>query len=169
MEEATLDSKIQPTLLAAPEGYVMRKANKNKGLAPNDKQLEALRKAHLALKEKRENLAKEKDERKAKGEPEPVKVPVPRIMVAQNYGYVKPVKIRKERTVYTTPLVQKTTVTFSDSEYSQIKELLNKDKNPVVEKEIIKEIPVEKIVHTEKVVHTEKFLTGSDLLNKIFF
>jgi ribosomal protein S25 len=163
--ENKVETKVEAPLVEAPLGFALRKINKNKGTPANEKQLEALRKAHLAMKEKRETIAKEKDERKAKGEPEPPPT-VPKKHV-ENYGYVKPVKVRKERTVYTTPLVQKVSVNFSEAEYNQIKELLNKDKNPVVEKEVIKEVIKE--VPTEKIVHTEKFLTGSELLNKIFF
>lgn len=40
-------------------------------------------------------------------------------------------------------------------------------------KEIVKEVPIEKIVDrpivTEKVIEREKFISGSDLINKIFF
>jgi ribosomal protein S25 len=164
-----IDSTV-PLVIAPPvppEGFALRKVNRNKGTPANEKQLEALRKAHLAMKEKRETIAKEKDERKTKGEPEPPPVVIPKKIVTQSYTYVKPKKVRKERTVYSTPLVQKVSVNFSEAEYNQIKELLNKDKNPVVEKEVIREVVKE--IPTEKIVHTEKFLTGSELLNKIFF
>lgn len=132
----------------------------------HENQRAALQKGMDALKLKREMIAKDKEQRKKEGLPPPEKEA--RVKHVQNYAPEKPVKIRKERTVYNTPKTIKESI-FSDSEYIQLKELLNKEKNPVIEKTVVKEIPIEKIVHTEKVVHTERLLTGSELLNRIFF
>lgn len=128
----------------------------------NEAQKAGLLKAMEALKTKREAIAKVKEDNILKGLPPPPKET--RVKKVENYREAIAPKVRKERTVYTTPLVKRESI-FSDSEYMQLKELLSKDKNPTVEiiKEVVKEVPIEKVVHKERV------LTGSELLNRIFF
>lgn len=125
-------------------------------------QLTNLRTGMEALKKKRELIAKDKEERIKQNLPPPP--PETRVKHVQNYAVEKPVKIRKERTVYTTPKVIKESI-FSDSEYLQLKELLNKEKAPV--KEVIKEVIQQKEVIKEVV--KDRVVSGSSMLDAIFF
>ena len=135
---------------------------------PNDAQLEGLRKAHIVLKEKREKLAKEREEhedKKAKGEvpadaPAPKFVPKPKVKV-EKPGVVpmspRPVitRPRKER-------VKQVTATDLEAMKSSILSALTPQKV---------EVPVEKIVEkpVEKIVQKDRIVSGSDLLNAVFF
>jgi len=115
-------------------------------------QLTNLRTGMEALKKKRELIAKDKEERIKQNLPPPP--PETRVKHVQNYAVEKPVKIRKERTVYTTPKVIKESI-FSDSEYLQLKELLNKEKAPIIQQ--------------KEVVVKDRVVSGSSMLDAIFF
>lgn len=155
-----------PVVLSAEKETENTEIKPEKPIKPKKKatpaQLAGFAKGMAVLKAKREANAKLKEERLNEGLPPPPKEE--RKKKVQNYREVVPPKVRKERTVYTTPLVKKESI-FSDSEYLQLKELLMKEKNPTTEviKEVIKEMPIERIVHKDRV------LTGSELLNRIFF
>lgn len=137
------------------------KKRKNEGRPVTDKQREALRKGMEAIKMKREALAKEKEERKAKGLPDPPKVvkPTPAEPVA--------VPTRKPRKEYVRPPVNERKSICRD-DFNALKTMVEEiAKKPVAEKVVEKEVvkPVEKIVEREVV----KVLSGSDLLNAVFF
>lgn len=143
----------------------------------------ALQKGFEALKKKREELAKEKEEkkkvaeeRKAAGLPpieEPPKikaVQLPPIKVEE--VKVPEVKVRKQRS--DTGIKRKESPAhpkaITREEFNEIRELIKSHTKPIeteriVEKEVVREVPVV----SEKVVEKEKILTGSALLNKVFF
>lgn len=136
------------------------KKRKNEGRPVTEKQREALRKGMEAIKMKREALAKEKEERKAQGLPDPPKVvkPTPAEPVAV---------VRKPRKEYVRPPVNERKSICRD-DFNALKSMVEEiAKKPVAEKEVVKEVvkPVEKIVEKEVV----KVLSGSDLLNAVFF
>ena len=132
-----------------------------------------LHKGMEALKAKRLQLQKEKEEReakKAKGEPvaEPVKIPKKEVKILEPVQVIEPPppKVRKERADKGKPrgAIKPPTITRQEFETLQqrIVEALPKEK--VVEKVVEK--PVEKVI--EKVVVTEKKVSGSEMLNRIF-
>lgn len=146
----------------------------------SDKQRESLRKGMEALKVKREQLAKEKEERKktneelkAKGLP-PIEPPL-KIKNKDITELPKPepvkieLKTRKPRNDKGIPRPDRTKEKIDT--IAEIKkmvlELQAKSEGKIIEKpvEVIKEVPVVK----EKEVVKEKVLSGSDLLNRIFF
>jgi hypothetical protein len=145
-----------------------------------DKQKESLRKGMEALKLKREQLAKEKEERKktneelkAKGLPPiepPIKIKKQDITELPKLEPVKiEVKTRKPRSDKGMPRpdrVKEKIDTIAEIK-KMVLDLQAKQEGKVIEKpvEVIKEVPVVK----EKEVIKEKVLSGSDLLNKIFF
>lgn len=144
------------------EPPVVVKKRKNEGRPVTDKQREALRKGMEAIKAKRELLAKEKEERKAKGLPDPPKVVKPEPVPAG-----PPPPIRKPRKEYVRPPVNERKSICRD-DFNALKTMVEEiAKKPVAEKEVVKEVvkPVEKIVEREVV----KVLSGSDLLNAVFF
>ena len=133
----------------------------------NEKQMAGLRKGMEALKAKRETLAKEREvheEKKAKGEI-PADTPLP-----VQPKKVKPVKViaapapppevvivqKKPRTIKPNPMI---------AEMAALRAEVSALKAPS------KEVVVEKIVDrpVERVVEKTKVLSGSDLLNQIFF
>lgn len=142
-----------------------------------EKQKAGLQKGMEALKAKREALSKEKDERKKtnevlkeKGLPPvepPLKIKGKDIQVIPT---VEPVEIKiKERKVRADKGSKRATTgtplkNITREEFDELKTSL-KPKETIVEKIVEKEVPVVK----EKIVHTEKLLSGSELLNKIFF
>ena len=145
-----------------------------------DKQREALKMGMAKLKEKREELQKEKESRKktneelkAKGLPPiepPIKIKKQDITELPKLEPVElKVKQRKVRADKGTTRVSSVRAKTDGIEElkKMVFELQAKTEGKVVEKpvEVIKEVvkPVEKIVEKEKV------LSGSDLLNKIFF
>lgn len=149
------------------------------GRKPSAIQMEGLRKGMAILKERREANAKEKAERtktnallKEKGLP-PIEPPIK--MKKQEVLDVKPVTLEpvevKVKVAERKPRVDKgkkkemgTHATELKSMREAIESLKSQYATPSV---IEKEVPVEKVV--EKVVVKETMLTGSDLLNKIFF
>jgi hypothetical protein len=140
-----------------------------------DKQLENLKKGMAVMKEKREALAKEREEfeaKKAKGEI-PADAPKPRFQP-------KPPKLQP-KIVHTPPAPEEITVARkarqvkvkvavdtvpTKEDLAALKnEMLAAMQKPVPEP-VIKEVPVEKIV--DRVVHKERVVTGSEMLNQIF-
>ena len=141
-----------------------------------DKQMENLKKGMAVMKEKREALAKEREEfeaKKAKGEI-PADAPKPRFQP-------KPPKLQP-KIVHTPPAPEELTVArkarqvkvkvavdtvpTQDDLASLKAEMLAAMQKPAPEP-VIKEVPVEKVV--DRVVNKERVVTGSDLLNSIFF
>lgn len=160
---------------------VAKKQHGNKGKPASEKQREALRKGMEALKSKREQMAKEKEERKktneelkAKGLP-PVEAPIKlkkQEIVEVKPAVVEPVKI-KERKVRSDKGVPKKDIdakAISRGEFNELREML-KGVAAMKQTEKVVEKPVEKIVEkvVEKPVEKTKVLTGSELLNAIFF
>ena len=131
-------------------------AGKNAKRPCSEKQLENLRAGMEKMKLNREKKAREKAERKAAGVPEPPKpvkvvVPVVEPPVKEKVRYIT--RDRQERT----------SNHVTREEFQQIKDLLVKDKAPVVE--VVKE----KQVLKEVVVHKDRVVSGSAMLDMIFF
>jgi hypothetical protein len=149
-----------------PEDKPVKKEKKK----PTDKQLENLRAGMAKLKSKREVLAKEKEEfeeKKKKGEipadaPKPKFVPEPKKPKVVKVPYVQeqPVVMteRKKRTIPPSIGIDEV-----KGEMALLRAELSALKKPAEVKtvETIVEKPVDRIV--------EKKLTGSELLNEIFF
>jgi hypothetical protein len=162
------------------EGEVIKDTTKTETPKPekvkkplSEKQLAGLHKGMEALKAKRLQLQKEKEERetkKAKGEvvAEPVKIPKKEVKVLEPVVVVEPPapKVRKERIDKGKKrgAIKPPTITRQEFEALQQKIVEALPKEKVVEKVVEK--PVEKVI--EKVVVTEKKVTGSEMLNKIF-
>jgi hypothetical protein len=138
-----------------------------------DKQLENLRAGMAKLKTKRETLAKEREEfeaKKSKGDvpadaPKPKFVPEPKKpkVVKVSAPAPEPQVIQVERKKRT----EKAKIAVDDvkGELASLRAELSALKKPAEIKEVVKE--VEKIV--DRPVVTTKMLSGSDLLNQIFF
>jgi len=139
----------------------------------SDKQLENLRAGMAKLKTKRETLAKEREtheEKKKKGEipadaPKPKFVPEPKAAKVVKIPAPAPepevIHVeRKKREVKT-----KIAVDDVKNELASLRAELSAMKKPAEVKEVVKE--VEKIV--DRPVVTTKMVSGSDLLNQIFF
>jgi hypothetical protein len=171
----------QTTPSPVVEAPAVKKKNGNVGRPVSEKQREALKKGMEALKLKREQMAKEKDERKktneelkAKGLP-PVEPPIKlkkQEVVEVKPAVVEPVKI-KERKVRSDKGVPKKDIdakAISRGEFNELREML-KGVAAMKQTEKVVEKPVEKIVEkvVEKPVEKTKVLTGSELLNAIFF
>jgi len=125
----------------------------------SDKQRDNLKKGMAALKAKREGLRKEQEEESAAPAPAPVPAPVA--------APVAPVPEVKSKRTYTK---QPKKEMLGLDEFNSFKnELLGK----LQPREVVKEVSVEKIVDrpivTEKVIEREKFVSGSEMLNRIFF
>lgn len=143
----------------------------------SDKQMENLKKGMEVMKQKRETLAKEREEfeaKKAAGEI-PANAPKPRLQV--NPPKLQPkivhapppapeeiTKARKVRAVKVKVAVDN--VMTKDDLAALRNEMMAAMQKPAPDA-VIKEVPVEKIV--DRVVHKERVVTGSDLLNSIFF
>lgn len=160
----------------------VKKPHANKGKKPTEKQMENLRKGMEALKKKREEMAKEKETRektnaelKAKGLP-PVEPPVK--LKKKEVVEVKPepVEIKVEEPKQRKPRSDKgkPRIAYASGitreEYSELKELMKSTASMKQQEKVI-EKPVEKIVEKviEKPVEKTKVISGSDLLNKVFF
>jgi len=141
-----------------------------------DKQMENLKKGMAVMKEKREALAKEREEfeaKKAKGEipadapkprfqPKPPKLQ-PKIVHAPPPQPEELTVTRKARQVKVRVAVE--SVPTKDDLASLKAEMLAAIQKPAPEP-VIKEVPVEKVV--DRVVHKERVVTGSEMLNQIF-
>jgi hypothetical protein len=166
MSDSEGDTKeVNPT----PEAVAVKPPKVKKPLT--EAQKANLHKGMEALKAKRLQLQKEKEERetkKAKGEAvvEPVKIPKKEVKVLEPVVVVEPPapKVRKERADKGKPrgAIKPPTITRQEFEALQQKIVEALPKEKVVEKVVEK--PIEKVV--EKVV--EKKVTGSEMLNKIF-
>ena len=157
-----------------------RKPHPRKGMPPTDKQLENLRKGMAIMKEKRERIKKQKEElerqiaeRRAQGQE--VDSDGEREKIKEK---PKPIvrKVNREREVIYEPRAER-----KDKGQARIYNL-NKFKDEITEsilaklgqtrvEERIVEKPVERIVEkpVERIVEKQKVVSGSDLLNKIFF
>jgi hypothetical protein len=145
-----------------------KKVDKRKGRTPTEAQMAGLRKGVEIMKQKREALAKEREAheaKKKKGEipldaPAPKLIPKPKVVERKTANREVIEKPRKPRT----PAV---TATDLEAMKTSILTALapKKEEEKVVEK--VKEVPVEKIV--ERVVQKDKVVSGSALLDAIFF
>ncbi len=135
-----------------------KKRGAQKGRIMSDAQREGLKKGLEALKAKREAKAKEKELKKPEpqpqpqpiNQPEPINQPLPIInqVPAENPPLVKPKRDRQPK-VNVSDLSK-----FKDDIIGNIREIQSKP------------APVEKVI--ERVIEKPVYLTGSDLLNKIF-
>ena len=162
---------------------LVKKPNGNIGRKPSEAQMAALRKGNEVLKAKREAMKVKKAEKKARikaGEvvddsseddtPAPPKEPKPIKLDVINLAPIKkPRKPRSDAGVEKTPHNSKYAtrddlMAFKDS-------LMNELKTTPVIKEVEKPVEriVDRIVEKEVPVHTTKVLTGSAMLNKLFF
>jgi len=120
----------------------------------SEKQRDNLKKGMAILKAKREGLRKEQEEESS----------TPPVAPPPSAPPPSPVEVKPKRTYTKTP--KKESVGLE--EFNNFKNELLGKLQPTV-----KEVSVEKIVDrpvvTEKVVEREKFISGSDLLNRIFF
>ena len=138
-----------------------------------EKQMVNLRKGMEAIKAKREALAKEREvheEKQKKGE---IPVDAPRPKLVPN---PKPPKVVKVSAPAPTPEVihverkkreVKVKVAVDDvkSELASLRAELSAMKKPAEIKEVVKEVSVP----VERIVEKTKVLSGSELLNSIFF
>jgi len=146
-------------------------SDKRKGAKPNEKQLAGLRKGMEALKAKREAIAKEREEfeeKQKKGEipadapkPKPFNAPKKPKVVVVSAPAPEPEVVYKKRKEHIHK--QKIAVDDVKGELASLRAELSALKAPAVVKEVEKivEKPVDRIV--------EKKLTGSEMLNAIFF
>jgi hypothetical protein len=151
-----------------PRSLEKEKKKNGRNAPRTEKQMEALRSGMLKLKENREMRAKEKEDRKQtnvelrkKGLPlleAPIKVekvaeikPAPVVVVKQR-------KVRIDKGVLKSKDPQDKAIT--KREFEEMRSMLKP-----IEKEVVREVPVIQ----ERVVEREKVLSGSELLNKIFF
>lgn len=140
------------------------------GRKPNEKQMEGLRKGMEAIKKKREEMAKLKEEnmeRIEKGlEPIAPPPPKPKIKIVPRRPDPEVIEVeRKERVDKGKPRKIDPMVVIRQ-EFEQLKTTLQ----PAVVEKPVEKI-VEKIVEkpVEKIVEKTKVLSGSELLNAIFF
>jgi hypothetical protein len=162
---------------------LVKKPNGNTGRKPSEKQLEALRGGMAKLKAQREEAKKKKAEkqaRKERGEPDSsedeapapveVKPPKPIKLDVINLAPVKkPRKPRSDTGVEKVPKEKKyatredfeafKTQMFETMKTTPLIKEIEKPVDRIVEKEVVREVPV----------HTTKVMSGSDLLNQIFF
>ncbi len=126
----------------------------------SEQQRNNLKKGMAALKAKREGLRKEQED-----DASDVVEVVPVVAAAP----VAPVPEVKAKRTYTK---QPKKESVGIEEFNNFKNDLLGRLQPQT-KEVIKEVSVEKIVDrpiiTEKVIEREKFLSGSELINRIFF
>lgn len=140
----------------------------------SEKQLEGLRKGMAVIKAKREALAKEKEEVKAKIEkgdlpadtPLPTRKYKPKNVLPDRPLIVKP-KEEPELTVQPVKKPRKTHVSKVTQQLDSFKaEMLAMVQKPVEVKTEVVEKVVEKPV--ERIIQKERVVTGSEMLNKIF-
>jgi hypothetical protein len=163
----------------------VKKPNGNIGRKPSEKQMEALRSGMAKLKAKRDEAKvkkAEKQARKEKGEPDssedeaPAPAPVvpakPKKLISQDTLLevipLKPARVRKPRVAKEPVAPEKKYATREDFEAfkTQMFETMKttpliKEVDKIVEKEVVREVPVERVV--------EKRLTGSAMLDALFF
>lgn len=137
----------------------------------NEKQMAGLRKGMEALKAKREALAKEREvheEKQTKGEipadaPKPKFIPNPKPpkVVKVSAPPPEPAVIQVERKKREVKV--KVAVDDVKSELAALRSELAAMKKPAEVKEVVKEVAV------DRVVEKTKLLSGSEMLNAIFF
>lgn len=137
----------------------------------NEKQMAGLRKGMEALKAKREALAKEREvheEKQTKGEipadaPKPKFIPNPKPpkVVKVSAPAPEPAVIQVERKKREVKV--KVAVDDVKNELASLRAELSALKKPAEIKEVVKEVPVDRVIEKTKV------LTGSEMLNAIFF
>ena len=137
----------------------------------NDKQMAGLRKGMEALKAKREALAKEREvheEKQSNGEipadaPKPKFIPNPKPpkVVKVSAPPPEPAVIQVERKKREVKV--KVAVDDVKSELAALRSELAAMKKPAEVKEVVKEVAV------DRVVEKTKLLSGSEMLNAIFF
>jgi hypothetical protein len=137
----------------------------------NEKQMAGLRKGMEALKAKREALAKEREvheEKQTKGEipadaPKPKFIPNPKPpkIVKVSAPPPEPEVIQVERKKREVKV--KVAVDDVKSELAALRSELAAMKKPAEVKEVVKEVAV------DRVVEKTKLLSGSEMLNAIFF
>lgn len=163
-----LTSQPVPDVVEDLRSKMPKPPHKNKGKTPTPAQREALQKGMTALKEKREKLKAQKAERERKiaageelgSEDEaPVKPPPPPPVI-----YVKAPRpdkgVKRSVPIYAT---KEDFATFQSS----VLETIKSSAAPAVEKIIEKPVEVEKIV--DRIVEREKVLSGSEMLDRLFF
>jgi len=165
-----LQAQAMPIEVPIVEELRKKMPNKNKGRPPTEKQLENLKKGMDAMKLKRETLKAQKAERERKiaageelgsdDETPPPPKPEPKAPVI----YVKP--SRSDKGVKRSVPIYATREDFATFQ-SSVMETIKQSAAPAVERVVEKEVPVEKVV--EKVVEREKVLSGSEMLDRLFF
>jgi hypothetical protein len=142
-----------------------KKPHGNKGRKVNEKQMEGLRKGMEALKLKRE-LAKEKKAKKLAGgevssedEGPPPEKPITREKLLEAIP-LKPARTRRSPVKKETSQQYASKNDFESFKTQVIESIKTTPKEVVVEKEVVREVPVERVV--------EKKLTGSAMLDAIF-
>jgi hypothetical protein len=145
-----------------PQQEQPKKRGAQKGRVMSDAQREGLKKGLDALKAKREAKAKEKELKVKEPEPQPINQPEP---INQSLPIINQVPAENPPLEKNPPLVKpkrdrqpKVNVSdlskFKDDIIGNIREIQSKP------------APVEKVI--ERVIEKPVYLTGSDLLNKIF-
>jgi hypothetical protein len=154
-----------------------KKVHGNKGRKPTDKQLEGLKKGMEALKARREAAKQQKAEKKDESSDDeaPPAAPAPKtkkLVSADKLLEVIPLKPARTRRSPAKPAAPKGSLYASKEDFEAFKsQMMDTLKTTPIIKEVEK--PVEKIVDREVVrevpVVVEKKLTGSSMLDAIFF
>jgi len=132
-----------------------------------EEQLANLRKGMVVMKEKREKLAKEREEvekKKAAGELPP-DAPLPKL-VPKPKGKAVTERMTETRQVEPKPRKSRAKNVSKDDLEAFKTSILSAVAPQKVEVEKVVEKPVEKVV--ERVVQKERIMTGSELLNAVF-
>jgi hypothetical protein len=161
-----LQAQAMPIEVPIVEELRKKVPYKNKGRPATEKQLENLRKGMEAMKAKREALKAKKDERERKvaageppsdDEPERPKPPPPPPVI-----YVKAPRADKG--------IKKSTYVSRD-DFDNLKstllETIKQSAAPAIERVVEKPVEVERIVDREVV--REKVVSGSEMLDRLFF
>lgn len=149
---------VAPEPVAPP-----KKTHALTGRKPSEKQMEALKKGMEGLKKRREEIAKAKEE----GTYEPENFRAKPKVVKTAYVPVDPPPPPKRETVFV-PRKKYERKLATAEEITELKNVVAEMKASVsAPKEIIKEVPVERIVEREVV--REKVVSGKDMLDRIFF
>lgn len=148
-----------------------KKRGAQKGRVMSEAQREGLKKGFEALKAKRENLKKEKENKVLTKEPD---LPIINHVETNNDKVNLPVMVNPPVLENQVPILKKSRNRIppvSRDEFNNFKnELFSKIGNEKVVEKVI-EKPIEKVVEkiVEKVITEPKILSGSALLNSIFF
>lgn len=157
---------------------VEKKPHGNKGRAVTEKQMEGLRLGMEKMRLKREENKKAKEEKLARlaagGIDSSEEEPTPKKERIKLPPKPKETKYREPRKDKGIPRKDVPTRTITRDEFEQFKNtVLEGIASKIVEKEVVKEVPVEKVVEkiVDRVVEkpVDRVLSGSALLNKIYF